>query len=294
MTVGSPDRTGPGRILLPSLLAPLLLGCCAAAATLAAQQPAAAAPTALPASGSPAAAASALPTAPATRLAAGLAPLPLNSEHGLQLLFRSRMRADYAPLSQEFLTQATLSYCGVASAVMVLNSLAIPAPVASGYGPYRFWTQDNLFEGGSGGPEAAMVRQRGMTLAQLRQLLAGRGVIAVAIEASDLNLAALRQLLRRSLADPDDRLLVNYDRRAIGQAGGGHISPLAAFDEDSDRVLILDVARYRYPSVWVPLSLLLQAMQRSDSDSGRSRGLVRISRPSSPSAPPAATPRSRP
>ena len=289
MSFCSPGRTRPGRVFGPSLLAPLLLGVCTAAASLNAPQPAAAAP---PTASIPAAAASALPTAPVTRLAAGLAPLPLLSEQGQQLLFRSRLRADYVPLSQEFLTQATLSYCGVASAVMVLNSLAIPAPAASGYGPYRFWTQENLFEGSRGGPEAAMVRQRGMTLAQLRQLLAGRGVIAVAIEASDLNLTTLRQLPRRILADPDYRLLANYDRRAIGQAGGGHISPLAAFDEGSDRVLILDVARYRYPSAWVPLSLLLQAMQRPDADSGRSRGLVRISRPSAASAPPAATPRS--
>ena len=153
---------------------------------------------------------------------------PLQSERGQTLLFRSRHRADYGPLSQEFLTQATLTYCGVASSVMVLNSLAVPAPLASGYGPYRFWTQDNLFEAGSGGPGATVVRQRGLTLAQLRALLAGRGVAAEAIEANRLTLTELRRLLRRSLADPEDRVLVNYDRRGIGQAGGGHISPLAA------------------------------------------------------------------
>jgi hypothetical protein len=86
-------------------------------------------------------------------------------------------------------------------------------------------------------------------------------------------------LLRRSLADPEDRLLVNYHRQGIGQAGGGHISPLAAFDEASDKVLILDVARYRYPAIWAPVAQLLQAMQMTDRDSGRSRGLVLIRRP---------------
>ncbi|MFN6131610.1 MAG: phytochelatin synthase family protein, partial [Synechococcaceae cyanobacterium] len=199
--------------------------------------------------------------APSPQRAAGPAPLELPSNQGQVLLFRSRQRSDYGPLSQEFLTQANLSYCGVASAVMALNSLAVPAPAAKGYASYRFWTQENLFEAGSGGPDATTVRQRGMTLAQLQQLLAGRGVTASAIEASSLSLAELRQLLRRSLADPDDRLLVNYHRQALGQAGGGHISPLAAFDDGSDRVLILDVARYRYPAVWVPISQLLQAMR---------------------------------
>ncbi|MFM8276824.1 MAG: phytochelatin synthase family protein, partial [Cyanobium sp.] len=170
MSFCSPGRTRPGRVFGPSLLAPLLLGVCTAAASLNAPQPAAAAP---PTASIPAAAASALPTAPVTRLAAGLAPLPLLSEQGQQLLFRSRLRADYVPLSQEFLTQATLSYCGVASAVMVLNSLALPAPETPGYGPYRFWTQDNLFSAPAARTAVApeTVAKQGMTLAELAGLL---------------------------------------------------------------------------------------------------------------------------
>jgi hypothetical protein len=30
--------------------------------------------------------------------------------------------------------------------VMLLNSLAVPAPAAAGYGSYRFWTRQNVFE----------------------------------------------------------------------------------------------------------------------------------------------------
>ncbi|MFM7733950.1 MAG: phytochelatin synthase family protein, partial [Cyanobium sp.] len=83
---------------------------------------------------------------------------------------------------------------------------------------------------------------------------------------------------------------------ALGPQGGGHISPLSAYDERRDRVLILDVARYRYPSVWVPTESLWQAIRMVDSSSGRSRGLLRVSAPAAaPSqAPPPATPRSGP
>jgi hypothetical protein len=263
------SRRRPRRAVVVSLLALGVLGLWGTASATPAPRalPARTAAPQAPASGSP----SAQPPWPASLT-------PLQADQGQVLLFRSRQRADFGPLIQEFLTQETLSYCGVASAVMVLNSLAVPAPAARGYGSYRFWTQDNLFEGGSGGPAAEVVQKRGMTLAQLRELLAGRGVAAMAIEASQLSLAELRQLLRRSLADPEDRLLVNYNRQGIGQAGGGHISPLAAMDETSDKVLILDVARYRYPATWVPLGRLLQAMQMTDRDSGRSRGLVLIRR----------------
>ena len=178
------------------------------------------------------------------------------------------------------LTQANLAYCGVASSAMLLNSLAVPAPAVPGYGPYRFWTQENLFDDPATrlvkAPE--LIARRGMTLDQLRQLLASKDLKVRAIHGLDIDLLALRRLLASSLANPTDRLLVNYDRRLLGQSGGGHIAPLAAYHAASDRVLILDVARYRYPSVWVPLKELWQSLRSLDSDSGLSRGLVVVER----------------
>jgi hypothetical protein len=50
----------------------------------------------------------------------------------------------------------------------------------------------------------------------------------------------------------------------MGQETGGHISPLAAYDSKSDRFLILDVARYKYPPVWVSASDLFVAMNTTD------------------------------
>ena len=75
--------------------------------------------------------------------------IPLPEREGQTLLLQSVDRADYGPLAEQFLTQANLAYCGVASMVMVLNSLAVPAPAAAGYGSYRFWTQQNVFDSAS-------------------------------------------------------------------------------------------------------------------------------------------------
>lgn len=196
---------------------------------------------------------------------------------------RRTLRADHAPLSQWLETQATLAYCGVASSVVALNSLAIPAPAAAGYGPYRFWTQSNLFTAPAGlrFVQPQRVARQGMTLEQLQGLLTAQGVLAERFHGAGLSLAQFRALLRRSLADPRDRLLVNYHRSSLGQAGGGHISPLAAYDPGSDRALILDVARYRYPSVWVSTEALWRAIRTIDPDSGVSRGLL-IIRPAAP------------
>lgn len=218
------------------------------------------------------------PGAAGTTLATPIAPIAATSAEGQALLWRSGDRSDYAPLAQEFITQANLAYCGVASAVMVLNSLGIPAPAAAGYGAYRFWTQENFFDNLATRavlPPETVARQ-GMTLDQLTALLGSHGLQAERSYASDLSLEQFRQRVRGNLRQPGDRLLVNYYRPAVGQQGGGHISPLAAYDERSDRILLLDVARYRYPSVWIRTEDLWQAARAVDSSSGRSRGLVSI------------------
>jgi hypothetical protein len=204
------------------------------------------------------------------------------SQAGQELLLKpSTRRADVAALLQWYETQANLAYCGVASSVMVLNSLAVPAPKAEGYGSNRFWTQTNLFSlpATRDFVEASRVAREGMTLEQLHGLLASVGTRVQHYHGETLSLEQLRWLLRRGLADGTDRLLANYDRRALGQSGGGHISPLAAYDPDHDRVLVLDVARYRYPAVWVATPDLWRAIRSVDSSSGRSRGLIRLQGP---------------
>ena len=204
------------------------------------------------------------------------APIPLREPAGQELLFRSDARADYGPLSQDFETQANLAYCGVATLVVVLNSLGVPAPAVPGYAGYRFWTQENVF-GGPGGDRfvrAERVRQEGMTLAQLHGWSSDHGLVVRRFHGDQLSLEQFRRLLREGLNDPQDRLVVNYLRTGIGQKGGGHISPIAAYDSGSDRVLILDVARYRYPAVWVKTGALWQSMGEIDRDSGQSRGLL--------------------
>ncbi|WP_286194430.1 phytochelatin synthase family protein [Synechococcus sp. CCY 0621] len=220
------------------------------------------------------------------------APIPLMEPAGMELLVGSGARADYGPLAEQFLTQANLAYCGVASAAMVLNSLAVPAPAVPGYGRYRFWTQENVFQvpASSQVVSAEVVRRQGMTLAELAGLLAAHGVKAEAIHGDQLSLEQFRALLRTNLSQPGDRLLANYDRPSLGQAGGGHIAPVAAFHATSDRVLILDVARYRYPSVWVPVADLWAAIRSLDRTSGRSRGLVTIRRAPGTTPPPGSVP----
>ena len=86
--------------------------------------------------------------------------------------------------------------------------------------------------------------------------------------------AAVRRELAANLATGDDFVLVNYARRSLGQPGGGHISPLGAYDERSDSFLIMDVNPNRAPWVWVRSDDLIAAMRTFDTVENRGYLLV--------------------
>lgn len=196
-----------------------------------------------------------------------------DSATGQKLFVGSGYTADYDALMAHFVAQTRPAFCGVASSVVVLNSL--PAgPVMKGM-PAEQLTQQSFFDDAT-----SKVRNEwrvtfgGMTLAQLRDLLNAHGANATATYASDTTLDAFRELAKTNLATPGDYLLVNYQRGALGQRPTGHISPLAAYNAENDRFLILDVAAYKYPPVWVKAEDLWSGINAIDPSTGRTRGFV--------------------
>src|SRR5262245_29712831 len=82
--------------------------------------------------------------------AAQTLPLPqnlinLNSNEGAELLKDSEALQSYWPLSIQFVTQENQAFCGVATIVMVLNALNVPAPTTPEFEPYKTFTQENVF-----------------------------------------------------------------------------------------------------------------------------------------------------
>lgn len=219
------------------------------------------------------------------RSAAETLPLPpnliaLDSPKGETLLFEAEAWRSYFPLAIHFVSQVNQAFCGVAAMVMVLNALNVPGPATPQWKPYTAFDQESFF---SPATEAvvprAVIERRGMTLTQLGGLPGAFGLKAEIHHGSDSSTDEFRRLARATLDAGDRYVIVNYLRKAIGQDTGGHISPLAAYDEDSDRFLILDVSRYKYPPVWVETEALFTAMNTPDSDNdNKSRGFVIVSR----------------
>jgi len=118
-------------------------------------------------------------------------PLPdtltgFSTPEGEAYFAESDAREAYFPLASNFVTQKTQTYCGVASMVMVLNALGLPAPAAPEYAPYRTFTQDNLLSEQTDAvlPRETLARQ-GMTLDQLGAILATQPVHAEVRHASE-------------------------------------------------------------------------------------------------------------
>jgi hypothetical protein len=208
------------------------------------------------------------------------APLYLNTPGGEQRLLTSKIHDPFFSVQPYVETQQNLAFCGPASIVAVMNSLGTPRPAESHLYPYNFYTQDNIFNADTQRVKSfVMVSISGMTLDNVAGFFNALGVKATTRHADALTMEQLRTLLKTELAKPNVRIVANFNRKFLSREGGGHHSPLAAYDEASDSVLMLDVAKFKYPPAWLPLAELLPAMQNVDSDSGKSRGLVIVEKP---------------
>ncbi|KAJ9518422.1 hypothetical protein QJQ45_018444, partial [Haematococcus lacustris] len=199
------------------------------------------------------------------------------------------------------------------SASMVLNALTgIPRPLQPNAShlnsvSYAYFTQDNVFTPQTEAVVPLSVVQQqvhtatlgamtrcsahataqgevneqtsvGLSLDELAAFLAahpGVGSAALHSNSSSVPLATFRATVLSALSRKDVFAIVNFDRAVLKEAGGGHHSPLGAYHEASDSVLVMDVSRYKYSSWWVPVAQLYAATSLTmDSSTRAPRGLV--------------------
>jgi hypothetical protein len=193
------------------------------------------------------------------------------STEGLELLTASPSKVDHGQLERFLRPQIRRGFCGPATSAAVINA-ALRPPVEV--------TQTSLFTPAASAVKSELaVSLSGMTLDELAQLLRTHGLHVRVVHSEQSDAPSFRTAAQAALSEPLTFLVVNYDRRALGQSGAGHISPIGAFSPATDRVLVLDVAAYKYPYTWVPVTRLWSAMNTVDSDSGRSRGYLLVTAP---------------
>jgi len=209
-------------------------------------------------------------------------------------------------LIEQFCTQAEPAYCGLGTLVMVLNALDID-PGRTWKGPWR-WFHEGMLDCCE---PLEDIRRRGITFDKLACLARCNGAVVDARRANASGSSgvvggseggdgegspslsdeerAFREAVR-SVCSGDNAaccggssgrvhrfLVVSYSRREFGQTGDGHFSPVGGYHAGSDSVLLLDVARFKYPPHWVGLRALWRALCRTDPDTGKTRGYLLLS-----------------
>jgi hypothetical protein len=224
-----------------------------------------------------------------------------NSDEGMARLARSSARADFASLANQFEPQSNIAFCGPTSAAIVLNAARsgsrdlprdysrilpedgrwIPRGIDLSVPRY---TQENVIAKGAktraqvmGEPilDGKQVRDGGYQLRQFDELLRAHGMVTRLVVVNDQKPEAdVRADFVENLKRNGDYVVVNYRRAEVGQSGGPHISPLAAYDAESDSVLVMDVNPASAGWVWMPVATLVKGMRTFDLVENRGYVLV--------------------
>jgi glutathione gamma-glutamylcysteinyltransferase len=193
----------------------------------------------------------------------------------------------FFPLAAHLHTQSEPAWCGLGTLVTVLNALDID-PGRVWKGPWRYFGEELLVCCKALEVAAA----EGLSLDEVACLAACNGAEVTAHRVDGPAAAEdFRVALAASVRAPTGPFLVaNYSRKPLGQTGDGHFSPLAAWHPERDLVLVLDVARFKYPPHWVPVARLIEAMSAVDPACGQARGWLSLARAATALPPPGLDP----
>lgn len=221
-----------------------------------------------------------------------------NSAEGLKRLERSQFKNDFYQLVNFFQPQENPLYCGIATATIISNALDYgkiasqkdsethkPETAGGGIMEYRLYLQPTFFN-----DKTEKVKKRsiveyrepiagstsydpGLSLADFAKMLTKGHNFKVKVTYADKNddasIEKFRQVLKKNLIESKFFIAVNFDGKVLEKTTRGHVSPVVAYDEESDSALILDVALHKNQWYWAKVPKLFEAMNSKDGDSYR-------------------------
>eukprot|EP00300_Choanocystis_sp_HF-7_P043290 c9873_g1_i1.p1 GENE.c9873_g1_i1~~c9873_g1_i1.p1 ORF type:complete len:323 (+),score=37.59 c9873_g1_i1:78-1046(+) len=219
--------------------------------------------------------------------------IALSSSEG-RVIFREALEegnlaGSYFHLAEHFMTQSDPFFCGLTTLAMVLNALAVD-PKRVWKGPWRWYTEELL---DCCAPTDSVRAMGGVSFQEFLGYAECQNISVVGVQAGtpEFTEAYFRHSLQatatasnllpaengRGAGEMDTALVCSYSRASLNQTGEGHFSPVAGFNAKRDLALVLDVARFKYPPHWVPVSALFHAMSPVDVATGLPRGFCLLS-----------------
>lgn len=218
----------------------------------------------------------------APKYGSGTVPLSRDTQ-----FFKKNDAPDYWAIAPYYVPQQDGRSCSVATVAMLVNALRSRLDLSQ---DEPLVTQSAVLKktnlstwkrsvGGLG---------RGVTLEQLREIsataLQAYGIAGYQVE---LNHADARngmaksrflEALKQNEKNREDIILINFDQKILtgDPEGVGHISPIGAYDAQTQRVLVMDTDREWYEPYWVSWEKAFEAMSTQDSASSKTRGYIWI------------------
>lgn len=239
----------------------------------------------------------------------GEKPIELNSAKGRKMLTQTSYNKPFFALAQHFSGQEYPTTCGPASARIILSAIyekegrsflldAEKSLVKEKNGidrPRYMMTESNIFnpykqQGGKVKYNVVARQEKnedgvysgGIDLKDLTDVIRAhqnvdaKYVVFAGDDASKAGLQRFRELLKNVLISNDVYLIANYHLSAMYDRNSGHYSPIVAYYEDGDYVLVMDVASHLGVWVWIKLEDLYRLM--NGTLSGIKRGYIVVKR----------------
>lgn len=220
-----------------------------------------------------------------------------SSAEGIKRFQESKAKVDFFTLANFFEGQRDGLICGPTTGAIILNSLFIRkdnfkelpktrlkdelrSTLPKGYdGSLKKFTPRTFISQKASrikswpeiyGKKKNGKADYGLQLRQLHRVFKSHGVDSkLKIVNQSLTLKRMRKDFKSNLMNSGDYVVVNYARKTLGQSGGGHISPVAAYHEGSDSFLVMDVNPNKDNWVWVSARDLHQSMNSFDTIENR-------------------------
>lgn len=224
-----------------------------------------------------------------------------DSEEGIELLNSSSYKSDFYQLINFYQPQINPLYCSAAAGVIILNALNYgeipsqkdqqvekPETMGGGIIEYNIYSQESFFN-----PKTDFIKNRqiidlkapkdfkynrpnfdpGLTLNEFALILERvyhLNIEKIHIKSFDeKSLNDFRELIKNIMNESNNFIIANFDGKILGKETRGHISPIVAYNEENDKILIMDVALHKNKWFWVSTEQLLKAMNTKDGDNFR-------------------------
>lgn len=223
------------------------------------------------------------------------------STEGFARLENAKFKNDFYQLINFYQPQINPLYCSAASSVIILNAIntpnnkapsqknlevARPKSLGGEVIEFKSFSQTSFFN-----EKTDKIKKReiidfkkpksvqngkeiydpGLSLKEMTRIL--QEVYDLNVTLTYVNdkasISKFRSVLKKVLNENKKFLVVNFDGKKLGLGTRGHISPIAAFDEESDSVLVLDVALHKNSWYFVSVEDLFRAMNTKDGDNFR-------------------------